>query len=134
MSPGMAAAAGHQTHLEARRGVESVDRGERSERPDRQSTAAIDYLKVKQAQQEAQSIRTESIISQYSQARNLAANLGSGTGSADIRENQSRPEPQDSRQFLPMIASKAEPHGGTAPERSTAAETSSAVHFRTSNF
>ena len=47
MSPGMAAAAGHQTHLEARKGVESVERGERGERPDRQSTAAIDFLKVK---------------------------------------------------------------------------------------
>ena len=44
MSPGMAAAAGHQTHLEARKGIESVDRAERI---DRQSTAAIDYLKVK---------------------------------------------------------------------------------------
>lgn len=49
MSPGTGAAAGYQTHLEARKGVESVERGERGVLVERQSTAAVDFLKAKQA-------------------------------------------------------------------------------------
>jgi len=58
----------------------------------------------------------------------LAANLGTGTGSVDARQHQ-RVVDHESRQFLPIIVSRAEPQGGTAPERCTAATTSSAVHL-----
>jgi len=61
-NPVAQALSGTQTHHEVRREIDSVERMQRPEPADRKSSVGVDLIKQRQVQ-EAQSIRTESIIS-----------------------------------------------------------------------